>query len=119
MKTPIKRPDQIRVAHEHYKELADNCLQFLRRACILDEGTHAREEISNLCTRFRNKQYALEFVMPELSKKDEKLLQQTVLLKKVYDFLDTYGTANPEGQEGILQKEIFEEIKKIGINQTF
>jgi len=71
----MKPEDHIRIAHHYYKRISDEMLEFLRAGgrLVLDEGTHARNEISGLYSRFRDKQYALEYVMPELREsRDEK-----------------------------------------------
>lgn len=71
----MKTVNEIMIAHGYYKKIADATLDFLRSK-VLDENTFAKEEISNLNTRFRNKQYALEFVMPELREGiEEKIIK--------------------------------------------
>lgn len=68
----MKTPEEIKLVHSYYKEIADLSLKMLRDKDrqLLTDGTWSREEISILNTRFRERQRALEFVMPELRQKE-------------------------------------------------
>ena len=68
LKLDLKSIDEIKKAHAYYKTLADVSLAFLRERgrTLLDEKSFAQESISRMCSKYRDMQYALEFVMPSL-----------------------------------------------------
>ena len=68
----MKTPEEIKLAHSYYKRFADLALEMIREndRTLIEDDTYARKEMGDLTTRFRQRQYALEFIMPELKTKD-------------------------------------------------